>query len=1321
MSNACTITPKVGANLMKGLRQQFKYETAAKIFLQATNPDFIRDYSHTLKLDEENIPTLESVLDNVYIKTLISKNDVLDKLQEPFKETENTQQNYSSLVRDAYTFNTQNANKTKYVAIVEQNDNGTIQVKIKDLDNETISQANNQYASQQLNEKIANIFKPVGITIGHLTDVETKAGRVGVIDFSKVKGIAVDFANIIRVANNKEGAESVSEEFSHLMIGVFKDERFVQRSLDYLKNNEDALKLILGKDYEDVYNFSNGNLDLVAEEALGHILQQTLLNQVAGENLFERTVLSIQDKFKNYNEEAVYKAIQDVVSDMNQFAKEIINGKRNLTKEKIETAQRNVQLNALSKQLQRNIDILKHAQEIEAKRLKIVQNQNIRDIAGRQQKRLTSAIDSENDTQVAEAIFAYGQEAIDALKMVNNQLNDDHIKTMDTKELAQLLRLARTSIASYTQFIKEARIALEADKRSSAEERVDTLTKEFEKKDHSTATIEQMLKDLTDIIKSINAAYVNYAQPAFAKFIETFLNDKVKKAYLSAKGKELTIEELLAETDHDISFFDCWIDSMAESSDLLLQLFDKAVKEQKDKARERTINFLRESTALRQKAERLGITDFEFMFEKDEGNKTGHYISEVNYGKAERLMKEKRKELDEKYGKNVIGEKAKQKLEELNLYRSKLYTPVKIGTRIVGYTPTIKNAEYDSLSSDQKEILKEYRKLLDTLKRELPYSKVPHETEAIAIRKDKMRRLTQKIGSDSNIFKELGNALADDFCDNISNDTLGMYKKGLIDFEGHEYMTIPILYNKKLENPNELTTDVFSAINQYAYMAYNYNAMDKVVDILEVGRTLVIEERQTNENFGDSPLMEQLSNKITKKINKTDTNINKKLNEFFNSQIYGRYLKDAGSLKISDTKSINYNKLVSKLLGLTATFHLGFNFLANIASMTNGYCMQHVEAAAGEYFKRKDLFKADGEYFSMIGAYLAEYNSRFKQSKLALFDEFVDFKGEFKKQLEESQSSNALERVFGKFTFFIGQLIGDHWLYNRTAIASYKNKKVLLNGKEISLWDALEIVEDKNGLKTMKLKDGVTELDGSKFSVRNFNKQIMEINHQLFGIYNDADRVAAKTTILGRILLQYKDFWKPQFNKRFQAKQMNNTLGVEQEGYYRTVGRIVYELIRGKRNFANLKSSLTEDEVRNIKRALSELGMFLCLALIIKWAPWGDDRHRPFAAKLAEYSARRLQHEMGMFVPSNIMLNENLKTVKNPFPVTGTIESIINLAESLINPEDYMEEIQSGPYEGMTELEKNIYLAPIPGVMQYRQIRKLTNDIDNSINYYSRQ
>ncbi|MCI6614998.1 MAG: hypothetical protein MSC51_04090 [Mollicutes bacterium] len=48
---ACTLVPKVGANLMKELRQQYPYDVAAKVFLQATNPKFISDYSQTLKLD----------------------------------------------------------------------------------------------------------------------------------------------------------------------------------------------------------------------------------------------------------------------------------------------------------------------------------------------------------------------------------------------------------------------------------------------------------------------------------------------------------------------------------------------------------------------------------------------------------------------------------------------------------------------------------------------------------------------------------------------------------------------------------------------------------------------------------------------------------------------------------------------------------------------------------------------------------------------------------------------------------------------------------------------------------------------------------------------------------------------------------------------------------------------------------------------------------------------------------------------------------------------------------------------------------------------
>ena len=78
-----------------------------------------------------------------------------------------------------------------------------------------------------------------------LTEAEVSSGRVGNIDFSKAKRIAQDFKSIIRVANNMEGAQAISEEFSHLVVALFKQEPLTVRALNTLKNNEDALKQVL--------------------------------------------------------------------------------------------------------------------------------------------------------------------------------------------------------------------------------------------------------------------------------------------------------------------------------------------------------------------------------------------------------------------------------------------------------------------------------------------------------------------------------------------------------------------------------------------------------------------------------------------------------------------------------------------------------------------------------------------------------------------------------------------------------------------------------------------------------------------------------------------------------------------------------------------------------------------------------------------------------------------------------------------------------------------------------------------------------------------
>ena len=106
----------------------------------------------------------------------------------------------------------------------------------------------------------------------------------GYIDFSKASSIAEGFKGLINIANGIEGDIALSEEFSHLLIGIFRDQPLIQRSLRLLANSDELLQEALGDEYErnrDYYsehpNYDEEGNEMtlnetLAEEALGKIL-----------------------------------------------------------------------------------------------------------------------------------------------------------------------------------------------------------------------------------------------------------------------------------------------------------------------------------------------------------------------------------------------------------------------------------------------------------------------------------------------------------------------------------------------------------------------------------------------------------------------------------------------------------------------------------------------------------------------------------------------------------------------------------------------------------------------------------------------------------------------------------------------------------------------------------------------------------------------------------------------------------------------------------------------------------------------------------------
>ena len=1637
MAKFCKLVPDRGVELFKNLKKKFGYETAWKITTLTTFPDFIDGKS--FRRDSEGFPLMEDLLKDDVVKKIIGEQGIIKGLEKNFIQLEDTRDNYALLLDEANKFNSDEKNKD-YIALVESEDN-TIKVKVYSRTLENEKKATEQYAVRTLNRRLADILSPVGITIDNLEEAEQRLGRAGVTDFTKINRIADSCVNVIRVTNNYEGSRAVSEEFSHLIIGAYRDEPLIKRALAALKD-ENVLKAILGNEYQLVYDFQDGNFDNIAEEALGKLLQENLLaessnNPEAISSLLDRLYSSIKRKFKGVDAREIQQAVIDANAMMGQLAKSLLEGQLKVKREKILKAGRDAQFNALSERIDANIEILKKLKDIEVKRFRISPKATTEEISAQREKinALSLLAAGEKDTRIG--IYNYAKQAIEDLKDIEGSLTR---KTIVGHPSFATIRRARSYIQSYAGFIMDMRHAL-IDAKNDSE--VPEFLTEIELKDGTVVSIADVIMELGNLSDNITALYRKYAVNMVTEFFRPFFGSEVVMTMGSDKSKTYTIEDIVKHSMSDISVLDMFLDSMSDSSDSYLQLFGLVVKNANDAAREKTIRDSREVQRLMKFAEENGLRDFEWLFEKDsEGKKSGNYITRLNYAVFNDAKKAFIEHLNEVYGENASGKNAKAKKKAYMQWIKDNADPS--DPTMPADIDKYQNQEFINLSGARLEFYNEFMRLKMLADEKYPDGRVT-PNKAIQMRKSGSNRFLESLANPKRMMENMKEDLKQTFLESDDDDqTFGSSKTGLMNFDNTEYMTLPVLYTNRLKNPEELSTDVFASLLSYQFATNTYEQMDKIVDPLEVARSLMTDKiRKVVETRGDNPLQEKITAAGHKAVNiiyKGDSNIERKLNEFMESNVYQRYMKDEGTLfgtKLSVSKAGNW------ILHTASFAQLGFNWLANTANVATGLAMTNIEAAAGEFFKASELASADKAYFGMMSDFLAELGSRTKTNKLSLFDELFNIKIDYNEQVKKNKKKSLLQKFFGESIAYLGQEGGDHWLYNRIGIAYCKYLKVfvpkqvkhvekvrglkaaedaiariienskhihltedekfyeddqsgvksarvtstiqedekmgkfeethkdgtpngwitpatnigtgvdelvrdffddllyfseedgkwhhdnlgdeltkiypnaseeeisaflgqltdlknefdnkgltvvskdvvargkltindngklkdlniagtldllvydkngdfyicdmkthrgkvtnqkkhkwsaqlslykrfleeeygirvkslhilpikvsyptpmgeisgereglteytvkegthqlLADGKEfknskpmlesvinlneskisieydslgynkkavvnhntgdynqMSLWEALQVVntyEDRNDIKHMIIPEGTTDINGVPIDAKKISREIQDINIHLFGAYNQEDSNVANRVVVGRALQQYRKWIKPQFNKRFQKAQINVLTGKTGEGYYRTFGKyyamkflgnFMNEALRGKVQIAEHWDELSDEEKFNIRRAWFEIAQCFCVYLIATYAPWPDEKKRPWTLKFAEYMAKREMHELGMLTPSLTMLSETLKTVKSPMPCLTAIDNTLRLAHSVFSPEDWIDEKQSGPYKGLSTLEANFLKAPLPGVSQWRQIEKFGNQLDTSIAFYAR-
>ena len=1323
MARNCAIIPQVRNNkgqvvdskLFKGLLAYTgnNRSEAIRLYLITKSSEFIKNWNPRLTLDENNEPTLRSLLQKTNLSDVISESKVLERLNREIGYYKrgmdrpalwiNNDENYQKLLQKAISFNQTSDFRDDYVAkIIKIQDTESprifIGVKVEKRNRLNSINANKMAYNANLNSRLRDILAANGIAVGALTDLEKRMGINGVTDFDVARTAANGMIEMIRLANGIEGEKALPEEFAHFAIEAMGESPLINRLINNLSSSG-LIGEILGDEYETYNTLYKGDTAKLAKEAAGkllakHLLKSEPIGQKPYKNLLERVISAIKSFFKTMNANQIQKAMYEADKDFGRLARDILNGRMDeeINVENINSSGLFYQTN---ERVQRDRRLLQDIMNNELKRLKIYEKRNPNNQFSANQRLLIDRLELElADNNEVEGIYAFLDNALKELQKVSSRLEVlRNTPATNANERASVLRNVRNYMYSYKNIIEDIRRALVDEERYTD--------------NRYGQRVRVALDNASILIGDLFVKYNDVSMPLFVDFIKPFVGESIMIPFGKFKGKVIKAEDLVKMADEDISFFDRWFDSMADSSDYMLKVMDQAVKKSKEQARLRTIDVMKQLQAATIKLEKAGIKNTDWMFERDsKGNLSGNYISEINQALFKEKVREMFKSLNEKYGKNPIGENAEK-------YKKERQAWVDANMEIVNGKRVPKmsiygNKQYQRLNAAQKEYYDTVMNIKSQLDSYLP-EKYTTLTNAVKIRKDLLERVKSSDGVRSGA-KQIWKSIKDEFIRRTDDVDFGD-RATVKDFEGNEVQTLPIYFTKlkEGESANDLSTDIVSTLTAYAAMANDFDEMNKVIDVLELGRDL-LRERQVIQTQGGKPLVEKfkaVGRKVESKLTKKGeaTRSIQRLNDFFEMQVYGRYMADEGTF---GKTNIDKGKVANFINRVTSMSNLALNVLSGISNIATGKVMMRIESFAGEFFNEKNTITADRIYGQSLPAYLAEIGNRVKTSKLALWDELFNVMQEYEQDVREVNFDRKtwFSRMFGTSTLFFMNNAGEHWMQNRTSLAladAYKMKAP--NGKIVSLWDAMEVVPiDKNNKKLgakLQLKQGYKKADGSDFTqddIIKFSRRSAAINQRMHGIYNKADRSAVQRLAIGRMGMMFRKWIKPSLNRRFKSASYNYDLDAWTEGYYRTSGRFLLQLARDLRetqfNIAARWNELTSTEKANIKRALTETGHFLAVMAIIGLIEWSDDKDRPWLVRMTEYQMRRLYTELGAMMPGKSMISEGLKIIESPAAGVNTIENILDLTK-LLNPWNYTDEIQSGRYEGHSTAYKSFFESPV--------------------------
>lgn len=1288
-----------------------------RVYALLTDESFKERNSQNLQLDILGEPILSSVLQNSEVKKFLNEETVTSgilssiggKTKKGIIYKENTSANYEELSKRATDFNNSSPYNKNYVVTVEQNQEGLYLAVNKPTDENT-TKARQIATNLALNSRIRTILSNSGVSIGVLNRLQEREKLNGIVDYQNAIYTSEGIIGLIKLAEGVRGEQALPEEFAHLAIDLAKDDPMVKRLFSIL-GNDDVLRQVFKEDFDKYNKDYEEDRERLIREAAGKLVYDSWFLQANPVPKYKSFLTRVIDSIKSFIKGTLNKdSFNNAIAETQKLADSI--GTRILENNKLSPIQ-SQQISKLS-----SLKSIENA----AKSKKQLLEDSIYNSLKKYSfytKLLSSKIQKEEvpekKAKLQDKLNEYQLQASEKLSLMktlfDSEKYDEGLQNFiidSSKEMESIQK--RLSYIKGGVSVQEAAYNLKHI--SNFIESINAIAKDlntslqYEDTDlRITEDSKRLLSSLIESIETVRGQYILECQKTFASYLQQFFPKEGISATSNGKSKTLTRDDILsllktAESDTDI--LDTFIQSAANSNDIIIRLADKAMKASKEAKRQRVLEVRNKLFAAAKELKDSGDSD-EILFEKHaDGTLSDRYKSSINWTAYFDARDEFIKNLKEKYKDSNNG---KEYRRELNAWRRQ-------NEDVFGYP----NAKYSvdptkGMTEAQKKYYNTFMEIREEMMGYLPLEVLKSDPmRAIQISKELWERL--KDSSVDTWGKQILDNAKDSFIVKTDDSSFG-YTKASRGFNGEEQLSVPIFFINRIDSVDKLSRDTVSTMIAFADMAINYDEMSKVSNLFEIGKD-VMEAREAGiQKFGNSAkeTIDAFGIKAGKVISKSEgNNFVTRYNELLRTQLYGRYLRDEG-VDLKDGERLSYNKTANVINRISALNQLAVNALAAIAAVGSDMINVNSEVFASfakngkSFFSAKQLWNADKIYRKEIPHVLGELGNPIKTSKLGLFIETFNVLHEYENKVrnEEWKKSKVRKLLSENSLYFLLQA-GTHWGETRTALAQALNTKIKSDDgtREKSLWDILHVkyIDETDHSKgaVLEVEEGFTLSSEQKAS---FTRQAAGLNQRLYGIYSREDTNALQTTAVGQLVFLYRKFIIPSINRRYGKANYNFDLNTTNEGYYRSAFRFLRNLITDSKNF-NRSISMYWDDMEdyqrsNCLRAVNELGTFvvlLALSSALKSLDW-DDKKNPWAKRFLAYMSTRLKTETGAFSPIGVT-GELWDILKSPMASINTVERMTDVLQVLV-PWNWVgenAEVKQGRYKGKSKAYKAIMESP---------------------------